>query len=906
MKKLLYFGAFVAAALSFSACQREKDFIENNSKEQVTFTFTAEKAGETRTAAVEGDESVSYKWTNEDLANLHLYLITTALDENNKEKEVQTEVEEISINKESDTRLTITATVDQASSYTFRAMLFAEKTDGGSPKVKTSQTPNGLTNYDPNADILVSEDLTTDTPSNLLLSFERKVVINKMTVKGLTAGEKVDKVVISSNKNITGYYSNGSMSGQFKSISLIYSKEVIPASGEFPVYFVTMPGEGHTLSVSVYTDAAVYSKTFGNNAINFTKGSFTRFGVKSLSREEKTDLSGTYVLTDEAGANIALPYVEGANNITSDPASLEDGVVYYNPDNVDIDKAKVTLAAVTIGEKELYTIAQNGKYLYAAGTVGSDGKNQNYLKATATIPETGNDGYYWEVTYADGAWSIVANRTSTSYSNTMQMNTSNKTFACYGTASQTAVALYADFAPTPVISAGNVALVDGNAITNATDIGASFNNNTATVTAVAYDDETLNTSSTWLSVSVTGTTVKYTATANNTGSERVAYVKIQASNTDGRTVSQTISVTQPVAGATAKTDHLTYALIGVTGTSYSAWSGKTSVSDAVYAGKTAGGNNSIQINNTSGNGIYSSTSGGYLKRVSITWNSNNTNTSRKVTVYANNSAYTSPASNGTKIVDFAVGSSTTSYDFTDNYQYISIVANGAVYLDEIAITWDANPFLETVAKPSISVSNNAVTITCATEGASIYYTTDNTTPTASSSLYTSPISLSEGDSYTIKAIAVKENYNDSEVATKAVSYVAPSNNYYVLLPTDVPEVSAYSTTEKSVTAEDKSVWKLKGYGASETQIQLGKGGDNYILTPACGSAISSISVDCTSIYYLTVQNTDGEELIAAQPDNGVITFDLSSYSYTQVKLVARRSSGTSNAAVYITKIQVNF
>ncbi len=56
-----------------------------------------------------------------------------------------------------------------------------------------------------------------------------------------------------------------------------------------------------------------------------------------------------------------------------------------------------------------------------------------------------------------------------------------------------------------------------------------------------------------------------------------------------------------------------------------------------------------------------------------------------------------------------------------------------------------------------------ITITTATEGATIYYTTDGTTPTASSTVYTAPFTISQ--SMTIKAIAMKEGYAESKEAT---------------------------------------------------------------------------------------------------------------------------------------------
>lgn len=74
-----------------------------------------------------------------------------------------------------------------------------------------------------------------------------------------------------------------------------------------------------------------------------------------------------------------------------------------------------------------------------------------------------------------------------------------------------------------------------------------------------------------------------------------------------------------------------------------------------------------------------------------------------------------------------------------------------------------------VATPVISpasgsfVNSLEVTISCLTNGASIYYTSDNSTPTTSSTLYENPFTITETS--IIKAIAVKADFDDSEFAS---------------------------------------------------------------------------------------------------------------------------------------------
>jgi N-acetylneuraminic acid mutarotase len=78
----------------------------------------------------------------------------------------------------------------------------------------------------------------------------------------------------------------------------------------------------------------------------------------------------------------------------------------------------------------------------------------------------------------------------------------------------------------------------------------------------------------------------------------------------------------------------------------------------------------------------------------------------------------------------------------------------------------APPTFSPIPSPSTSFQAPLnVTISDSTPGAAIYYTTDSTTPTTSSSRYSSPIVLTSAGASTIQAIAVASGYGQSAVVS---------------------------------------------------------------------------------------------------------------------------------------------
>lgn len=184
--------------------------------------------------------------------------------------------------------------------------------------------------------------------------------------------------------------------------------------------------------------------------------------------------------------------------------------------------------------------------------------------------------------------------------------------------------------------------------------------------------------------------------------------------------------------------------------------------------------------------LETATNGFYLRNVSLNPsqylnNSSGTNMTlgNKSSVWAfnfqeDNTVLIQNTSNGNRFLGLPSSSGTV----TTSYYRAYATSNLSTYPHAIIVY----QLVEDISSSSCSAPNftpaagaftsaQSVTISCATEGATIYYTTDGTDPTDESNVYSTAINVSK--TTTIKAIAVAEGYDNSSIASATYNIVQP-------------------------------------------------------------------------------------------------------------------------------------
>jgi len=232
---------------------------------------------------------------------------------------------------------------------------------------------------------------------------------------------------------------------------------------------------------------------------------------------------------------------------------------------------------------------------------------------------------------------------------------------------------------------------------------------------------------------------------------------------------------------------------------------------------------------------------------------------------------------------------------TETLQAIAVVT-GAPTSPVASAAYTIN-LLPSVATPTFSPaagtynSAQSVTISDVVSAATIYYTTDGTTPTTSSTTYTGPIMVSSTE--TLKAIAVAAGENDSAIGFAAYN-ISPVIS--VATPTFTPAAGAY-TSAQSVSISDAtsgSTIYFTTNGTAPTTSSTAYVGPITVSSTETLEAIAVATGDTNSAVASAAYTITVSMPVVATP-----TFTPAAGAYTSAQSVSI-SDATSGATIYYT------
>ena len=487
-------------------------------------------------------------------------------------------------------------TTDGATKYTFGAFYpYAYKSTTSSISLYslTEQTPTE-NSYDPAGDILVSKEPTVvyGTPDKVQFAFARLVAFAKMTLKGINAGEKIEKIVFSSpakpagavtvKVHEAGTLDNAVWYNNYEDITLNMGNRV--ATGEDTVWFTTVPTDlsGTSFKVTVVTDKNNYVKEVDltGKTLTFERANIAKFTVKDLTIQEKP--KSFKLLTDVAELNAGDKVIIANKKIESSTVRVMMTTM-YDSTKIKLSSDYTTISSnIEIAETALpentavFTIEEGataGTFAFKAEGVGylNGGYDDANWSAFLGYSSTLEAGASWTVELiSNGAkMSSCYNGSSTRILNNYdnyKMNYANSRSTSYhyyifymdgeassepGQPEQPVVTPLA----TPVVSAtalGNSVTVSWEAVAGAKDYTVTCGTtsfNTAETTATLADLEY----ATEYTVSVVANPADSTVnSASEAGTAKVTTEAAQG-GADGLMVALTLPVEGAVVDATANT-----------------------------------------------------------------------------------------------------------------------------------------------------------------------------------------------------------------------------------------------------------------------------------------------------------------------------------------------------------------
>ncbi|MGD0893713.1 MAG: chitobiase/beta-hexosaminidase C-terminal domain-containing protein [Terracidiphilus sp.] len=182
-------------------------------------------------------------------------------------------------------------------------------------------------------------------------------------------------------------------------------------------------------------------------------------------------------------------------------------------------------------------------------------------------------------------------------------------------------------------------------------------------------------------------------------------------------------------------------------------------------------------------------------------------------------------------------------------------------------------------------ASQSVTISDATAGTTIYYTTNGTAPTTSSTVYTGPVTVSATE--TLEATAVATGYTNS--ATASATYtISPA----VPAPTFSPAAGTYTTTQ-TVTISDTTAGTTIYYTTNGTTPTTSSTVYTGPITVSATETLEAIAVETGD------SNAVGMATYTIAPVLPTPTFSLATGTYTTTQTITI-SDATAGTTIYYT------
>lgn len=241
------------------------------------------------------------------------------------------------------------------------------------------------------------------------------------------------------------------------------------------------------------------------------------------------------------------------------------------------------------------------------------------------------------------------------------------------------------------------------------------------------------------------------------------------------------------------------------------------------------------------------------------------------------------------ITGFEAGSNLTIKGFVNEYDKTQLLP--------IEITNAAGE--EIVAAPTFNPAageveaGTKVEIDCKTADAKIYYTTDETDPTESSTLYDASTGIIVNEAMTIKAIAVKEGLDNSAIASATYTIKKP----VVATPTFDPAPGAVAKgTEVTITCATEGATLM--YQVNGGDIQVGESPVTVVINVA-----TTIDVIASKDGYVDSEATAVYSIEGEAPANPTATFDFTQPSTLQPAMeMPTNTSPTDKERAYVDNV----